>query len=118
MAPAFLEHAEKHEVEGAAEARHKGFMWIYGENQLGRSMLWPKEGLICRSQARKGELADKGKRIMRSVTHAMAGRGGKLTLPSEVELRLECRSYHLGWVLWSFGHRDDMEAITHHPNLS
>lgn len=118
MAPAFLEHAETHGVEGAAEARRKGFMWICGENQLGRSMLWPQGGLICRSQVRKGELADKGKRIMRSVTHALANRGGNLASPADLELRLECRSYHLGWVLWSFGNRDDLHAITHHPNLS
>jgi hypothetical protein len=117
MAPAFLEHAEKHGVAGATEAREKGFMWIYGENQLCRSMLWPKEGLICRSQVRKGELADKSKRIIRSIANACTGRGGTLAAPSELQLRLECRSYHLGWVLWSFGNRDDMRAITHHPGL-
>ena len=118
MAPAFLAHAEKHGVVGARAAMQKGFMWIYGENQLRRSMLWPREGLICRSQARKGELADKGKRIMRSITNAWAGLGGKLAAPSEVELRLECQSFHLGWILWSFGNRDDVPAITHNPILS
>jgi hypothetical protein len=118
MAPAFLEHAEKHGVEGAREAIQKGFRWIYGENQLRRSMLWPKEGLICRSHVRKGELADKGKRIMRSITNACSGGGGTLAPPSELELRLECQSYHLGWVLWSFGNRDDLRDITHHHDLS
>jgi len=118
MAPAFLEHAEKHGVVKAKEAMQKGFMWIYGENQLRRSMLWPKEGLICRSHVRKGELTDKGKRIMRSVAHTMIGSGGGLVSPSELELRLECRSYHLGWVLWSFGQRDDVQAITHHSGLA
>ncbi len=118
MAPAFLEYAEKHEVAGASAAMQKGFMWVYGENQLRRSMLWPREGLICRSQIRKSELADKGKRIMRSVTNAWAGRGGNLAAPSELALRLECQSYDLGWVLWSFGNRDDLHAITHNPILS
>ena len=23
-------------------------MWIFGRNQLGKSMLWKKEGLICK----------------------------------------------------------------------
>ena len=118
MAPAFLEHAERHGVAEASDAMQKGFMWIYGDNQLRRSMLWPREGLICRSQARKGELTDKGKRIMRSVTNAWAGRGGNLAAPSELQLRLECESYHLGWILWAFGNRDDLHAITHNPSLS
>ncbi len=118
MAPAFLEHAEKHGVAGARAAMQKGFMWIYGENQLRRSMLWPKEGLICRSHVRKGELADKGKRIMRAVTNAWTGIGGNLVAPTDLELRLECRSHQLGWILWSFGNRDDLHAITHNPSLS
>jgi hypothetical protein len=118
MAPAFLEHAERHGVEGARVAIQKGFMWIFGQNQLRRSMLWPKQGLICRSHVRKGELADKGKRILRSITNACSGGGGTLALPSELELRLECRSHHLGWILWSFGSRDDLRDLTHHRDLS
>lgn len=118
IAPAFLAHAENHGVEGAREALRDGAMWIHGENQLHRSMLWPMEGLICRSHVRKGELADKGKRIMRSITHACSGGGGALARPSELELRLECQSYHLGWVLWSFGKCNNMPDITHHRALS
>ena len=33
--------------------------------------------------------------------------------PSELELRLECRSYELGWILWSFGQRSDFPELTH-----
>ncbi|HLN10758.1 MAG TPA: hypothetical protein VK281_17610, partial [Xanthobacteraceae bacterium] len=36
MAPAFLEHAEPHGVRGATEALSRGFVWIYGNNQLGQ----------------------------------------------------------------------------------
>jgi hypothetical protein len=118
MAPAFLEHAERHGVPGAQEALAKGFMWIYGDNQLRRSMLWKKEGLICRSQIRRGELESKLKRVRRAVRNAVTGGGQQLVSPSGVGLRLECRSYHLGWVLWSFGQRDDLPAIHHHASLS
>ena len=93
-------------------------MWIYGENQMRRSMLWPKEGLICRSHVRKGELLSKKKRVLRAITNAATGGGQGLIAPSQLELRLECRSYHLGWVLWAFGQRDDLPEIQHHPSLS
>ena len=45
MAPALLECAERHNVPGAREALVKGFKWVLGENQLGRSMLVPELGL-------------------------------------------------------------------------
>jgi hypothetical protein len=34
--------------------------------------------------------------------------------PGDVGLRLECRSYELGWILWSFGQRSDLPELTHH----
>jgi hypothetical protein len=118
MAPAFLEFAEKHGVAGAAEALTKGFNWIFGQNELQVSMLWKREGLICRSQVRKGELTYKGKRVARAIANALTGRRGTLAGRSAVELRLECRSYELGWILWSFGRRKDMSQLHHHPEFS
>jgi len=118
MAPAWLEHADKHGVAGAEDALVKGFMWIYGDNSRRQSMLWKNEGLICRSLARKGELNSKRKRIARSLANAITGGGQTLIPASKLDLRLECRSYHLGWVLWSFGQRDDLSAIQFHPSLS
>jgi hypothetical protein len=118
MAPAFLECAERHGVPGAAEALVRGFKWILGQNQMNRSMLWKHEGLICRSQVRKGELKHRRKRALRAVANALTGRSGVLTDPADLELRLECRSYELGWILWSFGRRRDLNEIQYHPDLS
>ena len=117
MAPAFLQCAEQHGVPGATEALVKGFKWIFGQNQMNRSMLCKRESLICRSQVRKGELNDKKKRIVRAITNALTGRRGTLTDPSGLELRLECRSYELGWILWSFGRRTDLTEIQYHADL-
>jgi hypothetical protein len=117
MAPAWLEHAEQHGVAGAEDALIKGFMWIYGDNQLNKSMLWKKEGLICRSHVRKGELQSKQKRVIRAMRNAVIGGGQGLISASQLELRRECRSYHLGWVLWAFGRRDDLPQLHHHKAL-
>ncbi|HXW93213.1 MAG TPA: hypothetical protein VEK33_21880 [Terriglobales bacterium] len=117
MAPAFLECAERHGVAGATEALVKGFKWIFGQNQMNRSMLWKREGLICRSQIRKGELQHKWKRAVRAIAKALTGASATMIDPSQLELRLECRSYELGWILWSFGRRTDLTEIVCHSDF-
>ncbi len=118
MAPAFLEHAERHGLQQARRALKNGFAWIYGDNQLGKSMLVPELGLIIRSHVRRGELRSKAERAARSIIRSFAGGVEKPLGPEHVELRLECRSYHLGWVIWSFAGRHDLPEITHHPSLT
>jgi hypothetical protein len=117
MAPAFLEHAERNGVPRATLALTKGCDWIFGNNLLGRSMLVPNLGLIIRSQARRGELRTKVKRAARSLIRSFAGGTEKPVRAADLDLRLECRSYHLGWVIWAFAARRDLPEITHHPLL-
>jgi hypothetical protein len=114
MAPAFLERAERHGVMEARNAIVQGFNWVLGNNQLGRSMLVPELHLSIRSQVRRGELETKNWRVLRAVRNAVLGAKAHLVEPSQLELRMECRSYELGWILWSFGRRTDLQELTHH----
>jgi GT2 family glycosyltransferase len=114
MAPAFLQIAERLGVPGARAALIKGFMWVVGENQLHFPMLVPETHMSIRSQVRKGELWTNKIRMARAVGNSLLGRKGALIDASGVELRLECRSYELGWILWSFGQREDIPELTHH----
>ena len=113
MAPAFLEMAERHGVSEARDAIDKGFRWVLGQNQLSKSMLVPQLHLSIRSQVRRGELTSKKPRVMRAVRNAVFRRDTSLIDPAGIELRLECRSYELGWILWSFGSRSDLPELTH-----
>ncbi|PPQ31318.1 hypothetical protein CCR94_09555 [Rhodoblastus sphagnicola] len=113
MAPALLEWAERHDVAGATEALVRGFRWVLGDNQLGCSMLTP-DGLTIRSQIREGERETKAPRMLRAVANMALGRSSRLIDSSGVALRLECRSYELGWILWSFGRRADLPQLTDH----
>jgi len=113
MAPAFLELAEQHGVLEARTAIIKGFNWVLGQNQLATPMLVPDLHLTIRSQVRKGELHTKQWRVFRALRNSMLRREAVLIDPSEIELRLECRSYELGWILWSFGQRSDFPELTH-----
>jgi hypothetical protein len=118
MAPALLEFAERHDVAGVREAVTKGFDWIFGTNQLGVSMLVPNLNLSIRSQVRKGELNTSVTRGLRALRNSAFGHGNMMAAPSQLELRMECRSYELGWLLWSFGRRTDYRELTHHRNFT
>ena len=114
MAPAFLECAERHDVSEARDALIRGFKWVLGDNQLAKPMLMPEIHLSIRSQARKYELHTDKLRMVRAVHNAFLGRAGGLIDPANLRLRMECRSYELGWILWSFGSRSDLPQLTHH----
>ena len=113
MAPAFLERAEQHGVLEARSAIIKGFNWVLGQNQLAIPMLVPDLHLTIRSQVRKGELYTKKWRAFRALRNSILGREAVLIDPAGLQLRLECRSYELGWILWSFGQRSDLPELTH-----
>lgn len=113
MAPAFLEFADRNDIVSAREALIRGFKWVLGNNQLRRSMLVPELQLSIRSQVRDGELRTGKLRMIRAVQHAYLPRVARLIDPAHVILRMECRSYELGWILWSFGQRSDLSELTH-----
>lgn len=113
MGPALLEWADRYEVRGARDALKKGFNWVLGENQLGRPMLVPELGLTIRSHVRKRELETRVPRMCRALKNAYLGREATLIDNSDVGLRLECRSYELGWILWSFGRCSELRDLTH-----
>lgn len=118
MAPAFLEHAERQNVHGAREALINGFHWVLGKNQLKKSMLVPELCLSFRSQLRKGELHNRAVRLIRVLLARILGKRPSLLEANKIDIRRECRSYELGWILWSFGARDDLPEITEHVAFS
>jgi hypothetical protein len=77
-------------------------------------MLVPELGLTIRSQVRKHELTPKAPRVLRAVRNVWLDKGGTTLINSaDVGVRLECRSYELGWILWSFGRRTGLPELTH-----
>lgn len=115
MAPLFLTFAQARGLPGAKEAMLKGAQWIFGVNQLQRSMMIPELGMFYRSIIRRGELTNKNKRAMRAIINGVTGNSDPFASPDSLTLRLECRSYELGWLLHALGQRTDMQEITHHP---
>jgi hypothetical protein len=112
MAPALLHHAVRHRVPGARDALVRGFGWLFGNNEMGVSMLRPAERMFYRSQLRRGE-ASPWQRAVRSLANLALGRSDAPQRHCGLRLRQECRSYELGWLLWSFGGRGDYPELTH-----
>lgn len=118
MAPAFLEYAERHGVQESRAALLKGFEWVFGNNQLKRPMLVPDLQMTIRSQVRKHELRTNKLRMLRAVKNVLLHRGAHLIDPADIQIRYECRSYELGWILWSFGQRRDLPQLTNHRTFA
>src|SRR5262249_4050751 len=118
MAPAFLQQAEFYGVLDARAAMIKGFYWVLGKNQMGVPMLMPDQHLTIRSQVRKGEQHSNGWRALRALKNSVFHSRASFVDPNSLELRLECRSYELGWILWSFGQRSDLSELTHHKHFT
>ena len=116
MAPALLHHADRHGVASARAAIERGFAWIFGNNEMGVSMLVPSLQLIYRSQARSGFSGRRAARLARAAVAAAADRGWRPG--TALCLTREMRSYEFGWLLWSFGGRTDYPALTQHPAFS
>jgi hypothetical protein len=109
MAPAYLSIAIKYGHPTAREQLRRGFHWILGNNEMKQSMLLPKYGIVLRSQMRK-EPYERYLRAVRSVGNWIMGKEGVWIGAENLKINVECRSYHLGWILWSFaGHNDFME---------
>lgn len=114
MAPAFLEHAIRHDARDARDALIKGFSWVLGDNQLRKPTVIPGLQLSIRSHIRKGEADTRQRRMLRAIRNTYLPRPAGLIDSRDVGLRLECRSYELGWILWSFGQCSDLPQLTHH----
>jgi hypothetical protein len=114
MAPAFLHSAAEHGVVDARHALRKGFDWLFGDNEMHVSMLRKDVSMFYRSQARAGELGTRWRRVGRSIANSLLHCSDAPERHHGLVLRPECRSYELGWLLWSFGGRSDYPELTQH----
>jgi len=110
MAPFFLLEAIDHGYEEFREPLKKGFLWIFGNNEILTSMLSPDLNIIWRSLVRsyflKYTYIDKGARFLRGVLNLPSK-----TTKANLYINKECRSYELGWGLWAFAGRDDFDDL-------
>lgn len=99
MAMLFLHPALDLGFAGVPEAIERSFAWTLGENELGLPMYVDDPFFAYRSIERV-ERAPRLRRYSRSFLG-----GAAAPAAARVRLNAECRSYHLGWLLYAWSAR-------------
>lgn len=109
MGPMALQAVAEITGRSQDDALERSIAWVFGENELGRSMIDPDRGTIWRSIRRRlarGKLIHVFKVL--SVL-GFQGLGNRLATmvntPGQLEIDMECRPYELGWLLVAFARR-------------
>jgi hypothetical protein len=110
MAPFFLLEAIDQGYAEFREPLEKGFCWIFGNNELQKSMVAQEHRIIWRSAVRR-EAFSTAARFTRSFGIVRAGKKASIQEREKLLVNNECRSYELGWALWSFAGRHDFDKI-------
>jgi hypothetical protein len=92
-------------LDGYDAALERGIEWMFGANELETSLVRSHPPFICRCVQRTGSdpdalggisRANRARMILRSL-----GLGAQWSAQGRLEVLEECRSYHLGWLLYA-----------------
>jgi hypothetical protein len=83
--------------------------WVFGENELRRTMIDGDQGVIWRS-IRRRHAHNKLIHVFKGLSLAgLQGAGNRLAsmvnTPGQLDVDMECRPYELGWLLMAFARR-------------
>lgn len=117
MAALFLTEALALGCEPARQAIVRGFDWVFGANEMGRSMIARRHSMIYRSVLRRGRL-ERANRLMRMLRSEYIGARDRILPADLLRVNPECRSYHLGWMLYVFSGRSDFDGIINHGDFA
>ena len=102
MAMLFLLPARDRGLAGVDEAIARSLAWCFGDNELGIEFYVPDPFVAYRSIER----TERAPRLRRYVRSLVPGFGARPAFGSgDVHLNSECRSYHLGWILYAWASR-------------
>jgi hypothetical protein len=101
MAMLFLHPALDRGAPRAAEAIARSVAWVHGENEVATPMIRREPILAYRSLERR----DRIPRLRRYVRALGGARDQREWKRATVRINRECRSYHLGWILYAWSSR-------------
>jgi hypothetical protein len=108
MAMLFLFPLLDRGVAGAQHAIDRSWAWLLGDNELGRPMLRTDPFFIDRSIRRsQPPRLERALRYAGGAARFLTGTRGRPADPSRLTVLEECRSYHLGWILYTWSGRGD-----------
>ena len=98
MAILFLRPALDAGVDGVASAIERSVRWVHGENELGLRFYIEEPSFFAYRAIERDESWTKARRYGRWLAR---GSGARVAA-SRLRVNRECRSYHLGWVLYAW----------------
>jgi hypothetical protein len=104
MAMLFLLPALDAGLPGAGEAISRSFEWVLGANELELPMYAERPFRAYRSIERT-DAAPRAARYARALTNVALHRRSTVADGRGVRINPECRSYHLGWILYVWSSR-------------
>jgi hypothetical protein len=94
---------------GYDDPLERSVAWVFGENELQRSMVDAERGVIWRSIRRRiarGKLIHLFKALSLFGLQPASNRLARVVnTPGQLEVDMECRPYELGWLLVAFARR-------------
>ena len=99
MAMLFLLPAERDGISGASEAIERSLRWNFGHNELGAEMVLTEPYPWIYRSIERSERWPRARRFLRGFGPAARGFPPRST---HIRINRECRSYHLGWVLYAW----------------
>jgi len=112
--PFFLVEACDQGFEEFRDPLRKGFRWIMGENELGRSMAAPEHHVIWRKIMRR-QPNSKLMKVIRGAASAYLGLPCRTARPEHLEINSECWSFEMALPLCVFSGRRDFDEILNDP---
>jgi hypothetical protein len=111
MAMLFLLPALDESLADVADAIQTSLAWSRGANELGEPM-YGRDFFFAYRSIRRSEPFFRKRRYLRSLARAVSDRPGGRTRPQRLMVNRECRSYHLGWILYVWGGRPDQPQLS------
>jgi len=87
------------------------YRWLFGENELQEPLITGEPFFICRS-IRRNESKERQRRYLRSLALTASRRNARTAARPALTINKECRSYHIGWILYVWALRTDFREFT------
>ena len=110
MAMLFLLPALDDGLVDVESAIARSLAWSLGDNELGEPM-YGRDRFFAYRSIRRDQRLFRERRFARSLARALVDRPGSLTGGRGVAVNRECRSYHLGWILYAWAGRADQPGL-------
>lgn len=95
------------DVEGAIG---RSFAWALGRNELAAPM-FERDRFAAYRSIERAESLPRARRYLRATARSRTGGADRGAHGSRVRLNRECRSYHLGWILYVWSGRDAVPGL-------